>query len=163
MYGRAIGMFLSKSILVAALIELLCMMQMLHVSAFAPVTYTRVPRDVSCNVFGNRNKEASSSKKTASAGTERLRKSGIGGMNTFKSKPVSKKTTPVKKSNVKNSAKNNAPVKKQPTGSVFDVKMSEETPIGTILISFLIPWRNPNSIFLYMLIIVSVLGKMNEQ
>jgi hypothetical protein len=162
--GRANSMVLSKNIFVAALIiALLCMMQMLHVSAFAPVTYTRVPRDVSCNVFGNRNKEASSSKKTASVDTERLRKSGIGGMNTFKSKPVSKKTAPVKKSNVKNAAKNNAPVKKQPTGSVFDVKMSEETPIGTILISFLIPWRNPNSIFLYMLIIVSVLGKMNEQ
>lgn len=160
--GRANSMVLSKNIFVAALIALLCMMQMLHVSAFAPVTYTRVPRDVSCNV-GNRNKEASSSKKTAPVDTERLRKSGIGGMNTFKSKPASKKTTPVKKSNVKNVAKNNAPVKKQPTGSVFDVKMSEETPIGTILISFLIPWRNPNSIFLYMLIIVSVLGKMNEQ
>ena len=157
-------MFLSKNIFVAALIALLCMMQMLHVSAFAPPSCTTVSRDVSCNVFGNRNKKTtSSSKKTAPAGAERLRKSGIGGMNTFKPKTAVKKTVPVKKSNVKNAAKNNAPVKKQPTGSVFDVKMSEETPIGTILISFLIPWRNPNSIFLYMLIIVSVLGKMNEQ
>lgn len=152
-------MFLSKSVFVAALIALLCMMQVLHVSAFAPPSSTTVSRDVSCNVFGNRNKTASSSKKTASAGTERLRKSGIGGLNTFKPKTVSKKTASAKKGNVKNAA----PVKKQPTGSVFDVKMSEETPIGTILISFLIPWRNPNSIFLYMLIIVSVLGKLNEQ
>lgn len=157
--GRPISMFLSKNIFVAALIALLCMMKMLHVSAFAPPSCTTVSRDVSCNVFGNRNKKTtSSSKKTAPAGTERLRKSGIGGMNTFKPKTAAKKA-PVKKSSVKNAAT----VKKQPTGSVFDVKMSEETPIGTILISFLIPWRNPNSIFLYMLIIVSVLGKMNEQ
>ena len=27
---------------------------------------------------------------------------------------------------------------------------------------YTLPWRNPNSIFLYLLIIVSVLGKMNE-
>ena len=162
---------LSKSIFIVALIALLYT----HVSAFAPAVLlppssTSTHRDVSCSVFGgNRNKKASCSKKMQPVDTERLRKSGIGGLNTFKSSSSSskpktttpKKTAPVKKSNVKNAA--NAPVKKQPTGSVFNVKMSEETPIGTILLSFLIPWRNPNSIFLYMLIIVSVLGKMNEQ
>ncbi|KAL3810840.1 hypothetical protein ACHAXA_007495 [Cyclostephanos tholiformis] len=37
-----------------------------------------------------------------------------------------------------------------------------KTPWSTILLSFLIPWRNPNSIFLYMLLAVSILGKMNE-
>jgi hypothetical protein len=37
-----------------------------------------------------------------------------------------------------------------------------QTPWSTILLSFLIPWRNPNSIFLYMLLAVSVLGKLNE-
>ena len=35
-------------------------------------------------------------------------------------------------------------------------------PWSRILVSFLIPWRNPNSIFLYMLLAVSVLGKLNE-
>jgi hypothetical protein len=37
-----------------------------------------------------------------------------------------------------------------------------ETPWSTILVSFLIPWRNPNSIFLYMFLIITVLGKMKE-
>lgn len=37
-----------------------------------------------------------------------------------------------------------------------------KTPWSTILVSFLIPWRNPNSIFLYLLLVVSVLGKLNE-
>ena len=32
----------------------------------------------------------------------------------------------------------------------------------TIIAGFLTPWRNPNSIFLYMLIILTVLGKYNE-
>ncbi len=134
----------------------------MHVSAFAPVpSPARICRDVSCNVINNRNKKASSV-------------SGIGGLNTtFKSSSKPKTTTPTKKnvppaaaakkkSNIKSAA--NASAKKtQPTGSVFRVKMSEETPWSTILVSFLIPWRNPNSIFLYLLIIVSVLGKMNEQ
>ena len=35
-------------------------------------------------------------------------------------------------------------------------------PWSRILVSFFIPWRNPNSIFLYMLLAVSVLGKLNE-
>ena len=35
-------------------------------------------------------------------------------------------------------------------------------PISTLLLAFLNPLRNPNSLFLYMIIIVTVLGKMNE-
>eukprot|EP00562_Extubocellulus_spinifer_P029837 CAMPEP_0178706978 /NCGR_PEP_ID=MMETSP0699-20121125/15727_1 /TAXON_ID=265572 /ORGANISM="Extubocellulus spinifer, Strain CCMP396" /LENGTH=116 /DNA_ID=CAMNT_0020354879 /DNA_START=107 /DNA_END=457 /DNA_ORIENTATION=- len=31
-----------------------------------------------------------------------------------------------------------------------------------LFILFMTPWRNPNSIFVYMLIILNVLGKMNE-
>ena len=31
-----------------------------------------------------------------------------------------------------------------------------------LFILFMTPWRNPNSIFIYMLIILNVLGKMNE-
>ena len=32
---------------------------------------------------------------------------------------------------------------------------------GKIIVAFLTPWRNPNSIFLYMLIILNILGNMN--
>ena len=124
--------------------------------AFAPVpsSVTTCRRSVSCNAKKN---TAPTSKKPVAT--------GIGGLNnTFKiSKPTAatKKSAPPKpkkKSNIPANAK-----KTQPAGSVFNVKMSEETPWSTILLSFLIPWRNPNSIFLYLLIIVSVLGKMNEQ
>lgn len=132
--------------------------QMMHVSAFVPSS-TRMPRAVSCDVLGKNKKEVD---------IDRIMKSGIGGLNdSFKSSRTPK-TTPKnnvqeKKSNVKNSAI--TPLKKptQPTGSVFNVKLSEDTDLSKILVSLLIPWRNPNSIFLYLLIIVSVLGKINEQ
>jgi hypothetical protein len=143
-------------VFIFALIALFLPTHMHVVSAFAPVgpsSSVTSRRDVSCNVL-NRNKKVS----------------GIGGLDaTFKSsskpKTTPKKNIPLaKKSNIKKSAAKSAPVKKtQPTGSVFNVKMSEDTPWSTILVSFLIPWRNPNSIFLYLLIIVSVLGKVNEQ
>ena len=138
---------------VVALIALLLHTHV-HVSAFAPVPSSATTyRDVSCNVFNNKNKKTAPSSKKPVA-------TGIGGLNSaFK---TSKPKTTAKKS-VQAAKKNNVPVKKtQPTGSVFNVKMSEETPWSSILVSFLIPWRNPNSIFLYLLIIVSVLGKMNE-
>jgi len=138
---------------VVALIALLLHTHV-HVSAFAPVPSSATTyRDVSCNVFNNKNKNTAPSSKKPVA-------TGIGGLNSaFK---TSKPKTAAKKS-VQAAKKNNIPAKKtQPTGSVFNVKMSEETPWSSILVSFLIPWRNPNSIFLYLLIIVSVLGKMNE-
>lgn len=31
-----------------------------------------------------------------------------------------------------------------------------------LFILFMTPWRNPNSIFLYMLIIINILGRMQE-
>ncbi|KAL7445904.1 hypothetical protein ACHAXM_011723 [Skeletonema potamos] len=153
-------------VFVIALIALFLHTQQMHVSAFAPVPSSSAitRRDVSCNAFNNGSKKASSSKKQPAV-------SGIGGLNTARKSSGKPKTTP--KKNVppptaaaakKKKSAVSAPVKKtQPTGSVFRVKMSEETPWSTILVSFLIPWRNPNSIFLYLLIIVSVLGKMNEK
>jgi len=149
--GNRIAFVVARVIpLVVALIALLLHTHV-HVSAFAPVPSSATTyRDVSCNVFNNKNKNTAPGSK----------KPVIGGLNSaFK---TSKPKTTAKKS-VQAAKKNNAPAKKtQPTGSVFNVKMSEETPWSSILVSFLIPWRNPNSIFLYLLIIVSVLGKMNE-
>lgn len=49
-----------------------------------------------------------------------------------------------------------------PKGVFNQPALSNETPWGKILVAFLNPVRNPNSIFLYLLIIVSVLGKINE-
>ena len=133
----------------------IALVALVHVSAFAPVPSSAAScRDVSCNVFNNKKKNTATSSKKPVA-------TGIGGLNnTFK---ISKPNKAAKKS-VPPTKKSNTPAKKtQPTGSVFNVKMSEETPWSSILLSFLIPWRNPNSIFLYLLIIVSVLGKINEQ
>ena len=139
---------LSRSIVfVIALVALVLQ----HGMAFAPVpSSVSSRRDVSCSAINN-NKNNTAKKPVAT---------GIGGLNNaFK---ISKPTTAAKKS-APPTKKSNTPAKKtQPTGSVFNVKMSQETPWSSILLSFLIPWRNPNSIFLYLLIIVSVLGKMNE-
>ena len=68
-------------------------------------------------------------------------------------KKAAKKVTDKKKSNAKSVA----------TKSVFDrPKLSNDTKWSTILVAFLNPLRNPNSLFLYLLVIVSVLGKFNE-
>ena len=82
--------------------------------------------------------------------------SGIGGM---PSSRMNSKTNSSKVSNVKSKpSKNNGTSK-----SVFDrPKLSNETPWASILVAFLNPLRNPNSLFLYLLVIVSVLGKLNE-
>jgi len=62
---------------------------------------------------------------------------------------------------------NMAPLSKDLGKSAKSTSNDEESdpatiPWSRILVSFLIPWRNPNSIFLYMLLAVSVLGKLNE-
>eukprot|EP00986_Skeletonema_menzelii_P008066 scaffold3306_cov151-Skeletonema_menzelii.AAC.7 len=124
-----------------------------HGVAFSPVpsSVKACRRGVSCNAINRKNTTPTAKKPVAT---------GIGGLNNaFK---ISKPTTAAKKSAPPTKKSNTPAKKKQPTGSVFNVKMSEETPWSSILLSFLIPWRNPNSIFLYLLIIVFVLGKMNE-
>ena len=131
----------SSFVFILALIVLV-----VHGSAFAPMPSSAITsRDLSCNA-----------KKPVAT--------GIGGLNnSFKIGSGSKPKTAPKKI-VPAAKKSNGSVKKtKPSGSSSDVKMSEETSWSTILLAFLTPWRNPNSIFLYLLIIVSVLGKMNEQ
>jgi len=82
--------------------------------------------------------------------------SGVGGM---KNKGGGQKA----KTGVK--AKKNVPSKKGPKNkSVLKVGMNPESNIdwGKLIVAFLTPWRNPNSILLYLFIIVSILGKANE-
>ncbi|CAJ1947905.1 unnamed protein product [Cylindrotheca closterium] len=38
----------------------------------------------------------------------------------------------------------------------------EKTPPLTLFISYMTPWRNPNSIFLYMFLVVYLLGSYSE-
>jgi hypothetical protein len=90
---------------------------------------------------------------------------GIGGFDLFSKtkKSVSTKAAsspPNKKSIIKSNTVNVIGAK----NNVKQVESSSptQTPWSTIFLSFLIPWRNPNSIFLYMLLAVSVLGKLNE-
>jgi hypothetical protein len=77
------------------------------------------------------------------------------------SSPPNKKS--IIKSNMVNVInKNSGKVGTKNNVKQVDASSPTQTPWSTILLSFLIPWRNPNSIFLYMLLAVSVLGKLNE-
>mmetsp|Transcript_26753 Transcript_26753/g.57560 ORF Transcript_26753/g.57560 Transcript_26753/m.57560 type:complete len:117 (-) Transcript_26753:109-459(-) len=93
---------------------------------------------------------------------------GIGGLNI--SRPTvnkNKKVTsssPEKnvKKNVKKSISNDKKISKSIDGNNVYKPQKTEIDWGKVILAFLTPWRNPNSIFLYLLIIVSVLGKVNE-
>lgn len=47
--------------------------------------------------------------------------------------------------------------------SVGEAGATTKTPWSSIILAFLTPWRNPNSLFLYMIIAVSVLGEINKK
>ena len=87
---------------------------------------------------------------------------GVGGMNYGQKKGNTQITT--KKVITKNTTKK---VMKSTNKTKISSNKSSSTPKAdidwpTIIAGFLTPWRNPNSIFLYMLIILTVLGKYNE-
>mmetsp|Transcript_18241 Transcript_18241/g.32145 ORF Transcript_18241/g.32145 Transcript_18241/m.32145 type:complete len:178 (+) Transcript_18241:83-616(+) len=87
---------------------------------------------------------------------------GIGGLNISRPTSNNKK---IVSSTPKKSIKKNISKNKKITKSTGDNEASQPKPEidwGKILLAFLTPWRNPNSLFLYLLIIVSVLGKLNE-
>ena len=92
--------------------------------------------------------------------------SGIGGLNVgnsppLKSKTIDNKTTVVRKPKAVIASKPiNTTIPKTPSKNKESVPT--EISWSKIILAFLIPWRNPNSLFLYMLLIVSVLGKLNE-
>ena len=50
---------------------------------------------------------------------------------------------------------------KKPNKSTEEEKKQVVDPLE-LFILFMTPWRNPNSIFLYMLIILNILGRMQE-
>lgn len=93
------------------------------------------------------------------------KKNGV--VNISKKKAPSTKVAsspPNKKSIIKVNVINKNLGKVGAKNNVKQVELSSptQTPWSRIFLSFLIPWRNPNSIFLYMLLAVSVLGKLNE-
>lgn len=77
------------------------------------------------------------------------------------SSPTNKKSI-IKSNTVNVINKNSGKVGTKNNVKQVDASSPTQTPWLTILLSFLIPWRNPNSIFLYMLLTVSVLGNLNE-
>ena len=91
---------------------------------------------------------------------------GIGGLNINNTNrsPAPKKSV-AKSSSMKSkkvASKSNVAKKKTQTTASKEVSDPTKTPWSTIILAFLIPWKNPNSIFLYMLIAVSVLGQLND-
>jgi hypothetical protein len=150
---------------IIATIMLLLMSLSMQVSSFQPSavvfpsrrsveSYTR------CHVTPNRNADKDSKSKTNKI-------SGIGGLN-FGKAPINTNTVSIEKhtrvvSKPKAKSIASKPLKKNFSKSTSKTDVSPtQTPWSTIILSFLIPWRNPNSLFLYMFIIVSVLGKLNE-
>jgi hypothetical protein len=107
---------------------------------------------------------------TCYATNKQGRASGIGGLNINKANKKIQK--PVSKNNIKaKKAATPAPKKKitksnnksqKVTTNVGSGAPKADIDWGKIALAFLTPWRNPNSIFLYLLIIVSILGKANE-
>jgi hypothetical protein len=101
--------------------------------------------------------------------------SGVGGMfgtpkklaksGTVKAPAKKTITKPTSKSTPTKAAAEAAPKAAKGTAkSVFSrPALASDTPWSSILVAFLNPLRNPNSLFLYLLIIVSVLGKLNEK
>ena len=75
-----------------------------------------------------------------------------GPMNKVAQSPQKAKSGPAK-----SDSKNNTKVAKSIDNPKADIDW------GKIIVAFLTPWRNPNSIFLYLLIIVSLLGEANKQ
>ena len=79
---------------------------------------------------------------------------GIGGIGGVKKSGVANKSSTVQKKVVTNNKK------KSPTVTGNNAQTDIDWP--TVIIAFLTPWRNPNSIFLYMLLILNILGTINE-
>ncbi|KAL7478452.1 hypothetical protein ACHAW6_004219 [Cyclotella cf. meneghiniana] len=94
--------------------------------------------------------------------------SGIGGIGGPKPTAIrsgsSGKTNTSKNSSksTKKTSANTNPAKVTTKSVVSRPALSSDTPWSSILVAFLNPLRNPNSLFLYLLLIVSVLGKLNE-
>jgi len=118
-------------------------------------------RDTSCYAKNEPNRPGKS------AFDNKYKIGGVGGLNIARSTPVNNKkksasSTPTKVA-TRNSNKNEN-VTKTPTPGDNKAYKPQRAEIdwSKVILAFLTPWRNPNSLFLYLLIIVSVLGKVNE-
>ena len=52
--------------------------------------------------------------------------------------------------------------KKPKSGEAEDIEKKQVVDPLELFILFMTPWRNPNSIFIYMLLIINILGRMQE-
>ena len=113
----------------------------------------QIIHDISCYAT---NKRENCPGKTAFNSKNRL-PPGVGGIKNVQKKSNTKGTT--KKVITKNTTKK---VTKSTNKTKIGSPPKADIDWPTIIAGFLTPWRNPNSIFLYMLIILTVLGKYNE-
>mmetsp|Transcript_20003 Transcript_20003/g.42089 ORF Transcript_20003/g.42089 Transcript_20003/m.42089 type:complete len:156 (-) Transcript_20003:214-681(-) len=119
-------------------------------------------RDVSCYAI---NKRENCPGKTAFDNKTTV--GGIGGLNIGRIAPKPSKKAASSPAPKKSAPKKAAvPKKKVTKNTISDKALStpQKTEIdwGKIILAFLTPWRNPNSIFLYLLIGVSILGEVNK-
>lgn len=136
----------------------IAILMLMRASAFSPpATAGQITRDVICHATNKRENSPFDNNNNIE---------GIGGlnMNIYKTKKITATATPKSK---KNSTKKiiSKPAKSKNTSK--PIKSNNEgseptkTPWSSIILAFLTPWRNPNSIFLYLFLIVEVLGTLN--
>lgn len=118
----------------------------------SPTRGYQVNRYIPCHLTPKRNSD-----KESTLTSNKI--TGIGGLNVgnapFKTKKARDATIPQDSKPILSVKKNKIP-------SNNEASDSSKIPWSKVILAFLIPWRNPNSLFLYMLLIVSVLGKLNE-
>lgn len=148
---------MTSSTLVRFVIGIVVLVSVLvEVSSFLPPVVTVARGHASqtgCHLTPKRNSDKAStltSKKT----------SGIGGLNVGN---VPLKTKKARDISTSKDSKPKPSAKKIKIPSNNESSDPSKIPWSKVILAFLIPWRNPNSLFLYMLLIVSVLGKLNEQ
>ena len=129
-------------------------------SFFSTIISGKHIHDTSCYAT---NKRENCPGKTAFKSKNRI--PGVGGMNYGQKKGNTQGAT--KKVITKNNTTKKVMKSTNKTKTKISSNISSSAPKAdidwpTIIAGFLTPWRNPNSIFLYMLIILTVLGKYNE-
>ena len=129
-------------------------------SFFSTIISGKHTHDISCYAT---NKRENCPGKTAFKSKNRI--PGVGGMNYGQKKGNTQGAT--KKVITKNNTTKKVMKSTNKTKTKISSNISSSAPKAdidwpTIIAGFLTPWRNPNSIFLYMLIILTVLGKYNE-
>ena len=130
-------------------------------SFFSTIISGKHTHDISCYAT---NKRENCPGKTAFKSKNRI--PGVGGMNYGQKKGntqgATKKVIIPKNNTTKKVMKSTNKTKTKISSNISSSAPKADIDWPTIIAGFLTPWRNPNSIFLYMLIILTVLGKYNE-